>query len=199
MIRKTCMRPKKLKKFENCNEDKLNRLIYTSLAGYNFFVDGWVGNLLTKEAKDDRILVHSHVNHLQPARETPLKPWFVWEKDSDLVLTRDCMAGLSEARSHIGTLLLAAESCYKVCGFHHTLWRCHIYQSVKSTVKSPAKKRQLTLCCDKGKPVKICWSSSKLVQPSEEEKMNFFASLSTANVNSSVLSLVISKYSINWF
>ncbi|XP_028517658.1 uncharacterized protein LOC110248026 [Exaiptasia diaphana] len=37
---------------------------YKSLDAYNFFVSGWVGSLLTKEVKEDRILVHGRWPYL---------------------------------------------------------------------------------------------------------------------------------------
>ena len=47
------------------------------------------------------------VNHSQRARDTPLKVWFLAEKDGTVRAAHcDCMAELCEACSHVGAVLL---------------------------------------------------------------------------------------------
>ena len=35
---------------------------YKSLGAYNFFISGWVSDLLTKNAKDGRVIVYARVS-----------------------------------------------------------------------------------------------------------------------------------------
>ena len=55
------------------------------------------------------------VNHSQRARDTPLKVWFLAEKDGTVIAAHcDCMAGLCEACSHVGAVLFAVESGVRI-------------------------------------------------------------------------------------
>ena len=54
---------------------------------------------------------YCQVNHCQRARDTPLKAWILAEKNETVQTGHsDCMAGLSEACSHIGAMLFACET-----------------------------------------------------------------------------------------
>ena len=72
---------------------------YKSMDAYNFFVSGWVNTIFTKPvAGTDKVVVTARVNHSQRARETPLKTWFLAEKDGNVCMAHcNCMAGLCEA------------------------------------------------------------------------------------------------------
>ncbi|EDO30929.1 predicted protein [Nematostella vectensis] len=85
---------------------------YKSLEAYNFFVSGWVNSILTKKVTSStRILVTGRINHSQRSRATPLKSWFLAEKSGEVIVAHcNCMAGLSEACSHIGALLFAVQA-----------------------------------------------------------------------------------------
>ena len=51
------------------------------------------------------------VNRSQRAGETPLKSWLLAKNDGNVITAHwDCMAGLSEAWSHVGALLYAIET-----------------------------------------------------------------------------------------
>lgn len=157
---------------------------------------------MTKEVKEGRILVHGRVNHSQRARDTPLKPWLLCEKDGSVLLAHcDCMAGLSEACSHIGALLFATESWYRLnssttCTEELSTWLpSHIkkvpYLPVSEIDFTSAKKRMHHLEAGEGKTEeKRRKSQSTLFPPSEDEKNIFFSALAAVKVDSSVLSLV---------
>ncbi|XP_035689579.1 uncharacterized protein LOC118424879 [Branchiostoma floridae] len=83
---------------------------YKSMEAYNFFVSGWVDTLQMKTVSPDKVLVAARVKHSQRNTATPLKPWFLAEENGNILLAHcDCMAGVSEACSHIGAILFAAE------------------------------------------------------------------------------------------
>ena len=55
------------------------------------------------------------VNHSQRARDTPLKVWFLAEKDGTVIAAHcDCMTGLCEACSHVGAVLFAVASGVRI-------------------------------------------------------------------------------------
>ena len=67
--------------------------------------------MIKKVTGNDKVVVTARVNHLQRARETPLKTWRLVEKNGTVCCAHcNCMAGLSEACSHIGAVLFALEA-----------------------------------------------------------------------------------------
>ena len=82
---------------------------YKSMDAYNFFVSGWLNTIFTKPAAGtDKAVVTARVNHLQRARDAPLKTWLLAEKDGTVCMAHcNCMAGLCEACSHVEALLFA--------------------------------------------------------------------------------------------
>ena len=56
------------------------------------------------------------VLHSQHLRETPLHPWVIMHKNGSVQAAHcDCMAGLSEACTHVAALLFAMEANVRVC------------------------------------------------------------------------------------
>lgn len=105
-------------------DDLLN---YKSMECYQRFTSGWIRDILVKDVNDKRIVIAKvismtlvvvqllfysfQVNHSMKMREKPLTPWIVAESDGKILVGHcDCMAGLGETCSHVGTLLWAIEA-----------------------------------------------------------------------------------------
>lgn len=85
---------------------------YKSTDGYNFFMNGWVNNILvTKPEGREHYIFTATVKHSQTLSAPPLKAW-VGCKSSGLVMAAHCtcMAGAGEACSHIAAVLFVAEA-----------------------------------------------------------------------------------------
>ena len=68
-------------------------------------------DLFCEDKANYSYLSYCQVNHSQRARDTPLKAWILAEKNGTVLTGHcDCMAGLSEACSHIGAMLFACET-----------------------------------------------------------------------------------------
>ena len=85
---------------------------YKSIDGYNFFVNGWVSNIVVTQIEGRH---HYHftaiVKHSQTLSATPLKVWVGCKSNGEVVTAHcTCMAGIGEVCSHIAGVLFAAEA-----------------------------------------------------------------------------------------
>ena len=86
---------------------------YKSLDAYNYYVNGWVGNITVFEVpcSIDTYVVLGRVRYSQKVSTTLLKPWLAVKMDGVILFGHcTCMAGLGEACSHIAALLFALEA-----------------------------------------------------------------------------------------
>ncbi|XP_048582277.1 uncharacterized protein LOC125561824 [Nematostella vectensis] len=175
---------------------------YKSLEAYNFFVSGWVNSILTKKVTSStRILVTGRINHSQRSRATPLKSWFLAEKSGEVIVAHcNCMAGLSEACSHIGALLFAVQAGARMlssttCTQEKGKWIMPSY--VKEIPYMPVSEMDLTSAkrlrkqIDEPETVKLTSikQRSDIEMPSVEERTDFYNELS-GHCKSAILSLI---------
>ena len=74
---------------------------YKSMDGYNFFIQGWVGNLQV-QVECKAVVVKASVRHSQSIASPLLHPWVAAERNGTIICAHcTCMAGLGEACSHI--------------------------------------------------------------------------------------------------
>ena len=86
---------------------------YKSLDGYQYFVDGWVSDIIVLPLPyhSNLFLASCKVKHSQRVSAIPLQPWIACEKEGLVVCAHcNCMAGLGEACSHIAALLFTIEA-----------------------------------------------------------------------------------------
>ena len=146
------------------------------------------------------------VNHSQRARDTPLKVWFLAEKDGTVIAAHcDCMAGLCEACSHVGAVLFAVESGVRIrdsttCTQEKSKWMLpsHVreipYLPVCDMDFTSAKKKydlmvenEVTPSGTRSDPgIK----TTGIPAPTADEQKFFFESISKTQVKPAVLSLV---------
>lgn len=182
---------------------------WKSMDAYNFFVSGWVHNILTKAVQGtDKVVVTARVNHSQRARETPLKAWILSEKDGTVCSAHcNCMAGLCEACSHIGALLYALEAGVRMrdsvtCTQEKGTWlmpafvREIPYKPVCEMDLSSAKKRHRMLGTDQGETPE---RTGRVDVPALtlQERTDFYQNISKCGVKSAILSLV-SPFNANY-
>lgn len=126
--------------------------------------------------------------------EIRLKPWILSEKSGDIILAHcDCMAGLSEACSHIGALLFATEAGSRMsksttCTQEKSKWLpTHVkkvpYLPVSDVDFSSAKKKHKSLSCgeevERSQPSRGR-KSIQLVAPSMEDIANCYRGIAAA-------------------
>ena len=86
---------------------------YKSIDGYNFFVNGWVSNIVVTQIEGrHHYLFTATVKHSQTKSATPLKVWVGCKLNGEVVAAAHCtcIAGIGEVCSHIAGVLFAAEA-----------------------------------------------------------------------------------------
>ncbi|XP_068743560.1 uncharacterized protein [Montipora capricornis] len=174
---------------------------YKSMEAYNFFVSGWVNTILTKSvAGTDKTVVTARVNHSQRCRETPLKTWFLAQKDGNVCMAHcNCMAGLCEACSHVGALLFAVEAGVRIrnsvtCTQDRNPWILPSYVKnipyipVCDMDLSSAKKRYSTLGEQGYATPEV--NRADIPETSAEERANFCGNISRCGIKPAILSLI---------
>ncbi|XP_053392305.1 uncharacterized protein LOC128554988 [Mercenaria mercenaria] len=87
---------------------------YKSLEAYNQFVCGWVRDVMSMNV-GNKVLVTARVRHSQRMNETALRPWVIVDTTGVVDTAHcDCMAGLGEACSHVGSLLFYLEAAARI-------------------------------------------------------------------------------------
>ena len=174
---------------------------YKSMDAYNFFVSGWVNTIFTKPvAGTDKVVVTARVNHSQRARETPLKTWFLAEKDGNVCMAHcNCMAGLCEACSHVGALLFAIKAVRMrgsvTCTQEKSGWIMPSYVKeipyipVSEMDLSSAKKRHSSLG-EQGSATPDPRERRNVQETTAEEEANFFERISNCWIKPDILSIV---------
>ncbi|XP_078658592.1 uncharacterized protein LOC144903975 [Branchiostoma floridae x Branchiostoma belcheri] len=177
---------------------------YKSMEAYNFFVSGWVDTLHMKTVDPDKILVTARVKHSQKATATPLKPWFVAEKNGNVILAHcNCMAGVSEACSHIGAILFAAEvgarsKKSRTCTQDKSQWTVPTYvrnipylPAAEMDFQSAKKKHALLLESNiTPSATRTMPEGTTEAGTSMAEQMQFFHNISQSDCHPIILSLV---------
>ena len=85
---------------------------YKSMDGYNFFMNGWINNILvTMIDGTNKYIYTATVKHSQTLSASPLKVWVCCKLDGEVMAAHcTCMAGCGEACSHVAAVLFAAEA-----------------------------------------------------------------------------------------
>ena len=94
-----------------CTHEQLKA--YKSMDGYNFFINGWVSNIivLAIKTRPKNYVLMGSVKHSQMLSAPPLKTWVALNQTGEVMCAQcTCMAGIGEACSHIAALLFAAEA-----------------------------------------------------------------------------------------
>ena len=177
---------------------------YKAMDAYNFFISGWVNSVMIKKVTgNDKVVVTARVNHSQRARETPLKTWLLVEKNGTVCCAHcNCMAGLSEACSHIGAVLFALEAGVRMrqsvtCTQEKGKWlmpayvREIPYLPVAEMDMSSARKRHSILGAEQGQTPEIQHTNRATIEaPSNDEKSAFYANISKCGSKPAILSLL---------
>lgn len=170
--------------------------------GYNFFVNGWVSNIVVTQIEGrEHYLFTATVKHSQTLSATPLKVWVGCKSSGEVVAAHcTCMAGIGEACSHIASVLFAAEANTQVkqqqsCTSLPCAWLPPSFRSVKylpvsdidfRTPKQKRKRSQVSGSYTTSVPKK-----SLIVQkPTEAELTDYYLKLSKAKHKPVLLSLV---------
>ena len=175
---------------------------YKSMDAYNFFVSGWVNTIFTNPlAGTDKVIVTARVNRSQRARKTPLKTWLLAEKDGNVCMAHcNCMAGLCEACSHVGTLLFAIETGVRMrgsvtCTQEKSGWIMPSYVKeipyipVCEMDLSSAKKRHSSLG-EQGSATPDPRERRNVQATTAEEEANLFERISNCCIKPDILSIV---------
>ena len=67
--------------------------------GYNFFMNGWVGNIIVSAIKTQpkKFLLMGSVKHSQQLSASPLKPWVAIKQTGEILCAHcTCMAGIEQ-------------------------------------------------------------------------------------------------------
>ena len=94
-----------------CTHEQLKA--YKSMDGYNFFINGWVSNIIVSAIKTrpKNFVLMGLVKHSQRLSAPPLKAWVAIKQTGEIMCAHcTCMAGIGEACSHIAALLFTAEA-----------------------------------------------------------------------------------------
>ena len=85
---------------------------YKSMDGYNFFMNGWISNILvTMIDGSNKFIYTATVKHSQTLSASPLKVWVCCKLDGEVMAAHcTCMAGCGEDCSHIAAILCAAKA-----------------------------------------------------------------------------------------
>ena len=176
---------------------------YKSLDGYNFFIQGWVGDiqvLSVGENSQVSVLI-AKVKHSQTLSATPLQPWIAAENNGEILCAHcTCKAGLGEACSHISALLFAAEAHTRMrqnttCTSTSCSW---LEPSIKKVEYAPIYEIDFTTPqtkrrkCAGSKSSPRCSVSmlEEVEEPTEEELHTFCTQLSQSEKMPSLLSIV---------
>lgn len=184
-----------------CTHDQLKA--YKSMDGYNFFVNGWVGNIIVFAIKTrpTKFLLMGSVKHSQRLSAPPLKAWVAMKQTGEILCAHcTCMAGIGEACSHIAALLFSAEANTQAKQqFSSTSLPCSwippSYRSVdfseisRIDFTTPKQKRQQSeqTSVDDHIPRKKILTVSK---PSSDDIKTFYEELSKSNGKPVILSLI---------
>lgn len=141
---------------------------------------------------------YCQVNLSQRARDTPLKAWILAKKNETVRTGHsDCMAGLSEACSHIGAMLFACETGARMqnsmtCTGSENKWLmpCHVkeipYLPVSEMDLSSAKQKHALLTDKRKVPMTLRdlpVNKNRGIRPTTEEQNNFFLTLASVKAS----------------
>ena len=175
---------------------------YKSMDGYNFFVNGWVSNVVVTQIEGrQHYLFTATVKHSQTLSATPLKVWVGCKSNGEVVAAHcTCMAGIGEACSHIAAVLFAAEantqvkqqqSCTSLpCAWLPPSFRSVEYLSVSDIdFRTPKQKRKSSQAF--GSNTTPVPKKSLIIQkPTESELTEYYLKLSKTKHKPVLLSLV---------
>ena len=175
---------------------------YKSMDGYNFFVNGWVSNVVVTQIEGrQHYLFTATVKHSQTLSATPLKVWVGCKSNGEVVAARcTCMAGIGEAYSHIAAVLFAAEantqvkqqqSCTSLpCAWLPPSFRSVEYLSVSDIdFRTPKQKRKSSQAFGSS-TTPVPKKSLIMQKPTESELTEYYLKLSKTKHKPVLLSLV---------
>ena len=97
---------------------------YKSIDGYNFFVNGWVSNIVVTQVEGKHhYLFTATVKHSQTLSATPLKVWVGCKSNGEVAAHCTCMVGIGEACSHIAAEANTQVKQQQNCTSLHTMMR----------------------------------------------------------------------------
>ena len=182
--------------------DIYNYLINKSMDGYNFFVNGWVSNVVVTQIEGrQHYLFTATVKHSQTLSATPLKVWVGCKSNGEVVAAHcTCMAGIGEACSHIAAVLFAAEantqvkqqqSCTSLpCAWLPPSFRSVEYLSVSDIdFRTPKQKRKSSQAFGSS-TTPVPKKSLIMQKPTESELTEYYLKLSKTKHKPVLLSLV---------
>ena len=175
---------------------------YKSMDGYNFFVNGWVSNIVVTQIEGrHHYLFTAIVKHSQTLSATPLKVWVGCKSNGEVVAAHcTCMAGIGEVCSHIAGVLFADEANTQVkqqqsCTSLLCAWLPPSFRSVEHLpvsdvyFRTPKQKRKSSQAF--GSDTTSAPKKSLIVQkPTEAESTDYYLKLSKAKHKPVLLSLV---------
>ena len=177
---------------------------YKAMDAYNFFISGWVNSVMVKSVTgNDKVVVTAKVYHSQRVREMPLKTWLLVETNGTVCSAHcNCMAGLSEACSHIGAVLFALEvgvrmresvTCTQEKG--KRLMPVYVreipYLPVGEMDMSSVRKRHSILDAEQRQTPEIQHTNRATIKdPSNDEKSASYANITKCGSKPAILSLL---------
>ena len=182
-----------------CTKEEMKA--YKSLEGYQFFVAGWVGNVVTFPATADgkRAFVMAKVRHSQSVSSAELQPWVAADMDGSVLCAHcTCMAGLGEACSHIAALLftLVARTDFvkenSACTSTQCQWIAPSLQPVQYAricemdFAAPSSKRTKPAAAS----VEVTTQLPTYTVPTTSEVNEFFSGLASTQSKPGILSIV---------
>ncbi|XP_014661478.1 PREDICTED: uncharacterized protein LOC106804701 isoform X2 [Priapulus caudatus] len=172
---------------------------YKSLDAYNYFISGWVRELLVS-VKGSKFVILSKVLHSQRLSEPPLQVWVICEKDGCVVCGHcNCMAGLGETCSHVAATLFAIDSVVKMkkdtsCTSLPNTWLAPSNSRAANVVPSPASEMDFSnarkRCQVVGSETRAVKRCPEVASATEGEKESFYKGLHASGVNSVILSAI---------
>ena len=175
---------------------------YKSMDGYNFFVNGWVSNIVVTQIEGRyHYLFSATVKHSQTLSATPLKVWVGCKSNGEVVAAHcTCMAGIGEVCSHIAGVLFAAEANTQVkqqhsCTSLPCAWLPPSFRSVEylpvSDIDFRTSKQKRKSSQAFGSDTTSAPKKSLIVQkPTEAELTDYYLKLSKAKHKPVLLSLI---------
>ncbi|RDD42711.1 hypothetical protein TrispH2_006575 [Trichoplax sp. H2] len=180
---------------------------YRSLQSYNYFVSGWVSDVMHCTINDRSIII-AKVQRSLNVKAAPFLPWIITESNGVIRATHcNCITGLGETCSHVGAILFTVEAVVKVRQMASVVdesayWlMSHNVQKIEfSKVQDINFESTETLKRKKNQNVTISpfptvKSSNKVkvlevAPPTEQEMAKFFRELHESNAKSAILSLI---------
>ena len=175
---------------------------YKSMDGYNFFVNGWVSNVVVTQIEGrQHYLFTATVKHSQTLSATPLKVWIGCKSNGEVVAAHcTCMVGIGEACSHIAAVLFAAEANTQVkqqqsctsfpCAWLPPSFRSVEYLSVSDIdYRTPKQKRKSSQAFGSN-TTPVPKKSLIMQKPTESELTEYYLKLSKTKHKPVLLSLV---------